>query len=72
MKIIKVVVIFLIVCFSAVGLLWIGKNPILSLQFFDDPRLNAALNYQITTLILAFAVIVLSIFLSGTEIYPVF
>ncbi len=67
MKNIKIVVIFIIVCFSAVGLLWLNKNPIISLQLFDDIHLNAALNYQITSLFLAFSVIALSLLLSGTK-----
>lgn len=66
-KTIKIVVLFIIVCLSAVGLLWLNQNPVLSLRFFADARLNAALNYQIASLGLALAVIAASLGLSGIK-----
>lgn len=52
-------------CLSALSLLWLGRNPILNMELFADPRLNEALNYQSSALLLAFAVIMITIGLSG-------
>ena len=57
----------MIVCFSYMCLSWVNKHPILSLHLFDDIRLNVTLNYQISSLFIAFGIIYLTLIISGKE-----
>jgi len=51
------IIITVIVVVLSPFLLWISNNPVLNIQLFDNSQYNALLNYQLTVLILAGAMI---------------
>jgi hypothetical protein len=57
MKNLNLIIISLVVVVISPILLLIKKNPILNLQLFKNQEFNAILNYQLTTLVIAGAVI---------------
>jgi hypothetical protein len=61
----KFIIITILVALLAPSLLWINQHPIISLSPFKNPQYNHILNYQLTTLILAGIVILITSLLTG-------